>query len=122
MKTLTEISKTTGSLAAEYRLEREGIETIEYDDGFATYELLPEHGALYIIDIFVRKGARKSGLASQMADEITTVARQHGCRWLLGSVDPRTNGATASVRVLLAYGFEVSHLDGDLVMFKKEID
>jgi L-amino acid N-acyltransferase YncA len=108
-------------MLSEYILEREGIQTLEYEHGFCTYDVRADLDYVYIVDIYVRKSCRKAGLAAKMADEVTSIARENGCHFLLGSVDPRTNGATASTKVLLAYGFEVSHIDGQLLMFKKEI-
>lgn len=107
------------SLYADYIKEREGIDTLEVDGGFATYNI--EGDSCYIINIYTIPEMRKTGLASQMADQIAGKAKLAGCRYLLGSVDPRTNGATESMKVLLAYGFKLQGLNGPLIFFSKEL-
>lgn len=108
------------SLFAEYKLEREAIETIETPVSFATYRQVGDD-TLYIQDIFVAKDARKSGAASHLADQIAEIAKGKGLKYLLGSVDTRLGNPTTSTKVLLAYGFEVSRVEGQLILFRKEI-
>lgn len=108
------------SLYAEYILEREGKLIVEHEDGFATY--LIKGDDCYIVDIYVRPAARKSGLASKMADEIADRARALECKFLLGTVNPQTEGATASLKVLLAYGFELAGIGNDgLIWFSQKL-
>lgn len=107
------------SMQAMYAKERENMETIEKDYGFITYKILPEEYRIF--DIYVLPEHRKSGLASQMADEVGSIAKQNGCKILTGSVDTRANGATCSVKVLLAYGFKVLRTEGTMIYFVKEI-
>jgi GNAT superfamily N-acetyltransferase len=108
------------TLYGKYVLEREGKHILEMDDGYATFTLGEE--ICYIVDIFVDKSKRYTGLGSQMADEISEIAKDKGCKWLLGSVDPKANGSTESMRSLLIYGFEVSHLEPPLIFFKKSLE
>lgn len=107
------------SLQALYAKEREGMETIEEDHGFITYKALPEEYRIF--DIYVLPEHRKSGLASRMADQVVSLAKQNGCKIITGSVDTRANGATSSVKVLLAYGFKVLRTEGTMIYFLKEV-
>lgn len=107
------------SLAAEYMKEREGTETLEKENGFATYKI--NGTQCYIIDIYVRPDFRKSGLAASMADEIAEIAKSEGCNHLLGSVDTRTQSATTSARVLFSYGFKLLKNEGFMTYFIKEM-
>lgn len=77
----------------------------------------------YIRDIYVDPVYRKQNMASKMADIIAETAKANGCTRLLGSVCPAANGSTASLKVLLAYGFSLAGLDTarNLIMFYKEI-
>ena len=53
------------SLQADYRKERAGIDTIEFEDGFISYSL---HGTeCFVEDLYVRPGSRKSSVASGLA-------------------------------------------------------
>lgn len=107
-------------LLDEYWKEREGRETVVDGNGFATYVMLPE-GDCYIIDIYVRPERRKAGLAKGYADKVTELARAAGMKRLLGSVDPRANGATESLKVLLAYGMRLRSVRNDLIFFTKDL-
>lgn len=108
------------SLYAEYIKEREGREIVETADGFATYTWLGEDSC-YIVDIYVRPEARKSGVASSLADQVAVLAKEVGCKRLLGSVDPSLPSAGASFMVLLAYGMRPIGIERNLVFFEKEI-
>lgn len=107
------------SLYGDYIKEREGKEIIESDDGFATYTFMGEF--CYIVDIYVVPGKRKTKVASTMADQIAKLAKEKGFKFLLGSVDPSTNGATESMKALLSYGFRVHSMDQRLIYLTKEI-
>lgn len=107
------------SLQAMYAKERENMETLENEWGFLTYKVLPEEYRIF--DIYVLPEHRKSGLAAKMADQVASLAIQNGCKILTGSVDTYANGATSSVKVLLAYGFKVLRTEGAMIYFMKEI-
>lgn len=108
------------SLQAKYALEREGVETLEQAYGFCTYKISGEE--CYIIDIYVEPDHRKTSLASDMANVVTEIARDRGCTYLLGSVAPQANSATASLKVLLAYGFELAKAEPNAIWFTKGIN
>lgn len=92
---------------------------MEVDGGFCVYELHPEH--CYIEDIFVSKEFRRKGLATVLANEVTELAKNHGCKRLFGSVVPSAKGAQESLLTLLSYGFRIHEARPDLVFFVKEI-
>lgn len=106
------------SLYADYVWEREGFETIEDEYGFATFKVDGE--GCYIRDIFVSKTMRCTAHASGYADQIAGKARERGCTYLTGSVFADCDG-TASLKVLLAYGFKLSHALDDMIYFRKEL-
>lgn len=107
------------SLYAQYVREREGKEIVETDDGFATFYFT--NGFCYIEDIFVVPAKRKSGIAAELANQISEIAKKNGIKKLLGSVSPKAKGADASMKVLMAYGFKLLNSDKDLIYFEKEI-
>ena len=108
---------------ADYLNEREGVETLEVPEGFATYRFEDDGRSCYIVDIYVEPKSRKSHVASKLADMITVVAKEAGCERLLGSVAPGTAGDTESLKVLLAYGFRLAgyHVQKGLIFFYKDI-
>jgi predicted GNAT superfamily acetyltransferase len=110
------------SLFAKYILEREGKSIVEDERGFATYLFYPDLEAVYIEDIFVSQEFRNQNVARDYADQISAEAKLKGYKYLLGSVSPKANQATASLKVLLAYGFELDSVTKDLIYFKKRLE
>ena len=109
------------SMWADYKKEREDKQVIEEaDNGFVIYSY-PTPEQVWIEDIYVRPDLRQSGLARKLADQVCEAAKKVGCKQVLGSVWETANGATASVKVLLAYGMQLSHIEGKLIIFKKEL-
>lgn len=107
------------SLYAQYLKERTGKDCLETEHGFATYEVWDD--GVYIEDIYVVPNMRDKKIASELADQIAETARSLGRKKLYGSVSPQANGATSSLKVLLAYGFKLLNSSPELIMFFKEI-
>ena len=107
------------SLYGDYIAEREGLNIYETAGGFATYKI--NGNECYIIDIYVKPELRKAGVASDIANVVSDRAKKQGCKYLTGSVDPRTNSATDSVKVLLSYEMNIHSIQGNLVFFIKEL-
>ena len=107
------------SLHGDYVREREGLDIYEDGNGFATFSINGEE--CYIVDIYVRPEARRGGHGSRMADRIAQHAKKHGCAYLKGSIDPSTNGATESMKGLLAYGFKLWKIKEPLIFLVKRI-
>jgi GNAT superfamily N-acetyltransferase len=108
------------SLFGKYILERQNKQIIENEFGFATYYFENVH--CYIEDIYVVPEKRKSDIAKTFADEITQIAKDKNCKWLIGSVKPSANGSTASLKVLLAYGFQLHKCFDDFIWFRKDLE
>jgi hypothetical protein len=104
---------------AKYKKEREGKEVLETEYGFASWCIDGE--VCYIEDIFVDLYHRQSGLAAKMADDICRLAKDRGCKTLLGSVNVQTQGSTTSMKVLLAYGMKLRSVNGQMIYLTKEI-
>jgi GNAT superfamily N-acetyltransferase len=109
------------SMYAKYLAERTNDRILETDHGFVTYRILSEQKTVYLIDLFVEADFRKSGIASQMANEIAEIAKKQGCIKMLGSVVPSSKNSTDSIRVLLAYGMKLQSSGQDFIFFEKEI-
>lgn len=107
------------SLYAQYIYERQGKSCIEDEHGFATYYYV--QNACYIEDIYVVQDSRKLGIASKYADMISEEAKSKGYSKLLGSVLIGTNGCTDSLKALLAYGFQLSATNNNLIFLTKDI-
>lgn len=107
------------SLHEEYLKERESLEVLNVKGGFAIYKILEK--SLYIKDIYVIPELRKTGLASEMADHLRDVAQDNGCTCLIGSVSSADKNKSDNVKILLTYGFKVSHWNDYMLYFVKGI-
>lgn len=103
----------------QYLKEREGLETLETEQGFVTYKL--RSSDCYIQDIYVLVDFRHSGVAAQMADKVTEIAKSVGYTIVTGSVDSNANGADISDKVLLAYGMKPYAKEGSVTYYCKEL-
>jgi ribosomal protein S18 acetylase RimI-like enzyme len=109
------------SFYSDYLRERTSDDIIETDKGFVTYRIQENEKSVYIIDIYVHPDFRREKVASVMADEVVTIAKQRGCTKLFGSVVPTCKGANASLKVLLGYGMILDSSAVNFILFRKEI-
>lgn len=107
------------SLYGEYIKEREGLDILEDERGFFTYIIKGEE--CYIKDIFISKEFRRSGAATEFADQITSIAKASGCKFLSGTCVPSTNGSTESLKAMFSYGFKVHSSSNDLIVLIREL-
>lgn len=105
------------SLYGQYILEREGKLIVEDADGFASFAIFNED--CYLENIYVVPEKRRSGHASILADRVSEIAKNKGCKRLIGSVRPSANGSTESMKALLAYGFKLLSASQDAIFFEK---
>lgn len=108
------------SLYSDYVAEYTHGHVYETDKGFAEY-IFRNDKSCYIKEIFVKPEFRKQNVASDIADAIAMLARAQACDRLIGSVVPSARGSTASLKVLLAYGFKLDSSTNDFILFKKEL-
>lgn len=104
---------------ANYFKEREGVESLITERGFATY--LINGDECYIRDLYVHRDFRHQGVASGIADKISKIAKDSGCKYLTGSVMPSANGSTESAEVLIAYGFRLHSSMNNGILFRKDL-
>lgn len=108
------------SLYADYTKEIHGRHVLEKPHGFVVYEIAGDQ--CYIADIFVKKEHRKTCLGTIMAKEVEKIAKDAGCKKLLGSVIPTTIGSTISLKALLGYGFRLQSAKENFIWFEKDIE
>jgi GNAT superfamily N-acetyltransferase len=108
------------SAYGRYIAEREGYQIVENEAGFMTFIITG--ATCYIRDMYVEPEFRRTREGTKLADQVTEIARKLECKYLLGSVNPKTIGKTASNKALLYYGFELlGAADDGLIYFQKEI-
>ena len=94
-------------------------DVLETDEGFAVYIISDQ--VCYIKEIYIKPECRTQKKASDIANSIEAIARENGCLKLLGTVIPSAKTSTASLKVLLAYGFRLQSSQNDLIWFEKDI-
>src|SRR5665213_2542353 len=104
----------------QYLTERSGRGIVENEDGFATFEYVSDD-IVYIVDLFVVPEKRRQRVAANLADKIVEAAAEHGCKYLLGSVDATAKGAEASIQVLERYGMKPYRVAEPMIFYIKEI-
>jgi GNAT superfamily N-acetyltransferase len=107
------------SLYGQYIKEQNNKEIIEDERGFATYFFTPD-GCL-VEDIFVVKEYRSKGVAKEMLDKISIIAKENGCKKMIGTVVPTCKGSTHSLQAALSYGFKLDSCRQNLICYIKEL-
>ncbi len=103
----------------EYFMELKDLQVYETNEGFILYRITPQH--LYLADVYVKPEFRRNRNSFSMADSLVEVARDAGCQYVLCDVEPSNINATASVKVILAYGFQIAEAHQDEIIFIKDI-
>ena len=106
------------SLYADYLSERQDVQHIEFDGGFANFRKL-DADTYYFVDIFVVKEKRKTTLASEIIKRVCQLAKDDGAKKIIGSIDLSANGVTNSMRLLIGNKMEFSHYNGTMLYFVK---
>lgn len=105
---------------ADYKKEFENYETIEDDNGFMNYTF---HGeCCYIHEVYVVPDKRKEKIASGYADQVAKIAKEKGCKKLLGSVVPGLKDATYRIKVCLSYGFSLQSSEANFIWLEKSLE
>jgi hypothetical protein len=89
------------------------------DKGFALYSFVEEN--CYIEEIYILPKYRGAKEFAVICDNITSIAREKGCKKLLGSVVPTINNSTRSLGMLLSYGAKLVSASNNFIVFSKEI-
>lgn len=101
-------------------LEELGVKKLYRNDkGFALYSFAENY--LYIEEIFILPEYRGKKEFSILCDSLTEIAKQKGCKRLLGSVVPTINNSTRSLGMLLSYGAKLVSATNNFIVFEKEI-
>lgn len=93
----------------KYWKEAMNREVIENEKGFVSYQFNGE--ICYIVDIYVEPEHRKSNVAASLADQVVVIAKDKGCKFLMGTVNLQGSDPSRSMMVLLSYGFKIHSQD-----------
>lgn len=106
---------------ANYVSEREGFHVIENDSGFVEFKIQQEE--CYIRTIYISPGLRGVGHAKDLAERVTEMAKEYGCKYLSSTIYPASNKeqATISLAMQVNFGFKLSSVHENLIILRKEI-
>lgn len=108
------------SLYADFIKEYDGFDTIEFPTiGFATFKCSGEE--CYIRDIYIAPEHRSKQISYQFQEQITKIAKERGCKSLLGTVSPLSRSASFSMLGLLKDGFKFIKVDKEFMYFSKRL-
>jgi len=110
------------SLWKEYIAEREGMETIEHENGFITFSINAKNKVCFIRDMFIRAEERNRGYGQLLFDELCDVALKAGAKELIAQVDTRAKNASHSLGVILSRGFEVLGAEHGVITLAREVE
>lgn len=99
--------------------EEMGSEVIETPYGWANYIVTGQE--CYIENIYVLPEYRKKKEASLIADKITEIAKERGCKYLLGSTNTKKPSVERSIQAIIGYGFKYLRSDENSIWYFKEI-
>jgi GNAT superfamily N-acetyltransferase len=103
----------------DYLRERENVEPIFSDNGFALVCI--KDGYLYIRDIYVQPEFRKGGEGRALLAQAEALAASLNCEGILGSCSPAATNSTASMKAMLACGFELHKCEPDIIYLLKRV-
>lgn len=107
------------SLYKQFLAEVHGLHCLEYEWGYATYELAASY--VYIIDIYVVPDLRSAKKGIQLMHEIENIAKLAGASHMFGSVAIESKEPEKNYNMLKHLGFHDSHTTADIIYLVREI-
>lgn len=89
------------------------------DKGFVLYSFINDD--CYLEEIYILPEFRGKKEFSILADSVMKIAKEKGCKKLLGSVVPTINNSTRSIGMMLAYGATLVSSSNNFIVFSKEV-
>lgn len=102
----------------QYIAEREDAKIIFTDHSFVTYRNLDE-SRLLVLDLFVEREYRKTGLVEKMWDEMIEKEKPY---IVFGTTDTSALNWEASNRFMISFGFIPYKTDQDIIHYYREIN
>lgn len=103
-----------------YLKEYANKHVLETEKGFATYSFV-EPNTVYLENIYISPLHRDLHNATDLANQVSDIAKEKGCTKMIGSVTPSATNSTASLKVLLSYGMNLLSSQNDMIFFTKDI-
>lgn len=104
---------------AAYIQEKAGFSLIEWDNAFITYSISGDN--CFIGDLWVDADYRREKIAWKLADHLSEIAKNNGCKRLTSTAITNSNGIEAALMTQFAYGFRIIGSDNEKIYLSKEL-
>jgi hypothetical protein len=106
-------------LYAAYLEELGAKHLFRNEKGFVLYSFAQDY--CYLEEIFILPEFRGKKEFAVLSDSVAKIAKEKGCKRLLGSVIPTINNSTRSVSMMISYGAKLISSTNNYILFEKEI-
>ncbi|MGZ3770060.1 MAG: hypothetical protein ACXVCP_00390 [Bdellovibrio sp.] len=107
------------NLYVKYIKEREGAEILSNENGFASYKINEKE--LFIINMFIDKQKRSTGLFRKMINELSNIALLNKCECLSANIHLWDNGANKTLMSALHLDFKVTRAESGILLIVKDL-
>ena len=95
------------------------MDILEDDQGFASFLIAGDE--CYIEDLYIRPQHRRNYKAFGFGDELKTIAKEKGCKYLVTTVNLNNVDPSTSLKGILAFGFKVISANNNVILAKMEL-
>ncbi len=87
--------------------------------GFLTYNIIGD--LCNLEEIYIVPAERRQGRASEIYSNIGKIAKDLGCKYLIGTITIGTNNSENSMKCLFKNGFKLYNTEGLMIKLMKQI-
>ncbi len=102
-----------------YVKERQNADCMKYENGFLFYRIQGEE--FYIVDLFIEKSHRKSGLLETIISDASAKAIDNKCKFLSGNIYLNDTGCNRTMAAALKVGFKIMRAENNILLIVKEL-
>lgn len=101
--------------------EYKNQDLISTDDGFITYEIIPDLKTVHVGEVYTIPLSRKQGCGAKLIVEVSELAKKQNCVQMITFIYNNNKGKDASVSAALNCGFKITNMDHDKLTLSREI-
>lgn len=105
------------SLQSKYRLERDGISTVENENYYFAYRIVENE--FFVDEVYIKE--EKRGNSKIYFDEIFSFIKNYDVKYIVCTVVPRMPNSERAMVSLLKYGFKLLKCDNLKIFLYMEV-
>ena len=105
------------NLQSKYRLERDGITTVENEEYYFAYRIVENE--FFVEEVYIRQDLR--GNSKKYYDEIFSFITKFDVKYIVCTVVPRMPECERAMVSLLKYGFKLLKCDNQKIFLYMEV-